>query len=384
MIAEVRPLPAEMIRLSEALGRVLAEDVVAPRDQPPSRTSAMDGWAVKAAEAPADLAIVGESAAGRGFPGRLEVGQAIRIFTGAAMPDGAEAVVIQEDAQQTGDRVRVPAVQQGRHLRPAGCDFRAGETLLTRGLTLDPWRMGLAACAGRAELSVRAAPRVAILSTGQELVEPPAVAGAFEIYESNSSALVPFAQRLGARAVRLKPAPDVLDAVLSALGEADADLVVTTGGASVGDYDLVRAAAERLGARLCVASVNVRPGKPTFFGVLGDGRLLLGLPGSPSAAFVCAVLFLEPLIAAFQGAPTELPVIQAALLRRLPENGPREHWMRARLNHADGLITAEPWPDQDTSLVRVFAVSDALLRRPPRAPPGAVGDLVEVLPLRRL
>jgi len=235
MLAEVRLLPAETIRLSEAMGRVLAEDVVAQRDQPPLRTSAMDGWAVKAADTPADLDIVGESAAGRGFPRRLEVGQAIRIFTGAAIPDGADAVVIQEEAQQAGDSVRVPAVQQGRHVRPAGCDFNAGEILLTRGLTLDPWRMGLAACAGRGEVSVQVAPRVAILSTGRELVEPPTVAGPFEIYESNSSGLVPFAQRLGARAVRLSPVLDDLEAVLGALSEADADLLVTTGGASVGD-----------------------------------------------------------------------------------------------------------------------------------------------------
>lgn len=383
MLAKVAALPAETVPLAACIGRVLAEDVAAGRDQPPFRASAMDGWAIRAADAPGRLRIVGESAAGHGYEGALGPGQAVRIFTGAAVPEGCDSIVLQEDATREGDVVVVPAAQPGANVRPAGGDFRAGQALLARGERVDPWRLCLAASAGRAELSVHARPRVALLGTGEEIVEAPAVPGPYQIYDSGAPALKAMVEAWGGVATKAKPVRDELDAVIAALRDAEAELIVTVGGASVGDHDLVRAAGEALGLVLEVASVNVRPGKPTFFGVLADGRRLLGLPGNPASAFVCAELFLRPILAACQGASAELPVIAAQAAEPLAANGPREHWMRARIAHEAGALTVRPYRDQDSSLVTVFAAANALLRRPPNAPAAAAGDLVEVLPLAR-
>jgi molybdopterin molybdotransferase len=383
MLARISPLPAETAPLTQAIGRVLAEDITAGRDQPPFRASAMDGWALRSADAPGRLAIVGESAAGQGYAGVLGAGQAVRIFTGAALPQGADTVVIQEDAGRDGDHVTVPAGLPGENVRPAGGDFAAGQPLLAEGVRMDPWRLSLAASAGRAQVQVHARPRVVFFSTGEEIVEAPGVPGPFQIYESGAPALRAMAEGWGADAAKAPPVRDRLDAVIEALRGADADLLVTVGGASVGDHDLVRAAGEALGLVLDVASVNVRPGKPTFFGVLADGRRFLGLPGNPASAFVCAELFLKPMIAAYVGADTALATVQARAAEPLRANGPREHWMRARLWTADGSLSVEPYRDQDSSLVTVFAVANALLRRPPGAPAAAPGELVEVLPLAR-
>jgi molybdopterin molybdotransferase len=359
MLAEIATLPAEAVPLAQSVGRVLAEDVVAVRDQPPFAASAMDGWAVRGADTPGSLRIVGESAAGHGYEGQVGPGEAVRIFTGAAVPDGCDAIVIQEDAEREGDVVRVPGVEAAHYVRPAGGDFRAGVKLLSRADRIDPWRLSLAASAGKAEVSVYGRPRVALLSTGEEIVEAPATPGRFQIYDSGVPGLA------------------------AALKGAEADLIVTVGGASVGDHDLVRAAAQALGLLLKVESVNVRPGKPTFFGVLEDGRRLLGLPGNPASAFVCAEMFQRSILAACQGAPSEPVTIAARLAQDLPANGSREHWMRAKLTYADGGVTVRPYGDQDSSLVSVFAASDALLRRLPGAPPAAAGEVVEALPLSR-
>ena len=383
MLAEVSALPAENVALNRAIGRVLAQDVAAIRDQPPFTASAMDGWALRSADAPGALLIIGESAAGHGYDGALGAGQAVRIFTGAAVPAGADTVVIQEDATREADMVTVPASAAGENIRPAGGDFRAGQALLGKGTRIDPWRLSLAASAGRSEISVHARPRVAIVSTGEEIVEAPAAPGPYQIYDSGAPALAAMVEGWGGVAAKHKPVRDELDAVIEALRTADAELIVTVGGASVGDHDLVRAAAEALGLSLKVGSVNVRPGKPTFFGVLGDGRKLLGLPGNPASAFVCAELFLKPLLAKFQGATSPFSLASARLAKPLPANGPREHWMRAKLSYDDGAILAEPYRDQDSSLISVFAAADALLRRPANAPALAAGDLVEVLPLAR-
>ncbi len=369
--------------LAQAGGRVLAEDITAVRDQPPFPASAMDGWAVRAADTPGSLLIVGESAAGHGYEGTVGEGHAVRIFTGAAAPAGCDAIVIQEDAEREGDRVRVPQTPVGQNLRPAGGDFRAGEALLKAGDRIDPWRLSLAAAAGRAQLAVARRPVVALFSTGEEIVEAPAVPGPFQIYDSGSRALALLASGWGADVRRSRPVRDDMEATIEALRAAESDLVVTVGGASVGDHDLVRGAGEALGLQLRVASVNVRPGKPTFFGVLADGRRMLGLPGNPASAMVCAELFLRPLIAAFEGARTELPMIGARLEAPLRENGPREHWMRAKLSYADGAVTVRPYRDQDSSLVSVFAASDALLRRGAGDPPAEAGAVVDVLPLSR-
>jgi molybdopterin molybdotransferase len=307
----------------------------------------------------------------------------VRIFTGAAVPEGCDAIVIQEDAERSGETVRVPAIAAGHFVRPAGGDFKAGAVLLERGARIDPWRLSLAASAGRAEVSVYARPRVALLSTGEEIVEAPARPGPFQIYDSGVPALAAMIEGWGGTVVRAKPVRDELDAVIAALRDARADLVVTVGGASVGDHDLVRAAAQALGLQLRVESVNVRPGKPTFFGVLGDGRRLLGLPGNPASAFVCAEMFLKPILSAYQGAATAPVTITARLAQDLPANGSREHWMRAKLTYADGGVTVRPYRDQDSSLVSVFAASDALMRRLAGAEAAPAGSVVEVLPLSR-
>jgi len=373
----------KLLPVDDARARMLAEDVAAVRNQPPFPASAMDGWAVRAADTPGTLRIVGESAAGHGYDSTVAPGEAVRIFTGAAVPPGCDSIVIQEDATHDGETVTVPATKLGHHLRPEGGDFQAGQPLLTRGTRIDPWRLSLAAAAGRAELSVVRRPRIALFSTGEEIVEAPATPGPFQIYDSGSRALEALVTGWGAEVQRARPVKDELEATVYALRYAAGDLVVTVGGASVGDHDLVRAAAEALGLDLKIASVNVRPGKPTFFGVLPDGRRLLGLPGNPASALVCAELFLKPMVAAYQGAEPGPAMQQAKLAVALPANGPREHWMRAKLTFDGGQLTAQPYRDQDSSLVSVFAVADALLRRPAGAPAAEAGDVTDILPLPR-
>lgn len=383
MLAGVRRLDPVELPLAEVLGRTLAEDIVAVRDQPPFTNSSMDGWAVRSADGAGSRRIIGESAAGHGFPGPLGPGQAVRIFTGAALPQGADAVVIQEDARREGDAVEVPASAPGDNVRQAGRDFRAGATLLSEGLRLDPWRLSLCASAGRDRVKVVRPPRVSIVSTGEEVVEAPAVPGPWQIYDSGSPGLEAMLRSWGAGVRRVTGVRDRREAVREAMAGAGGDLVVTLGGASVGDHDLVRSAAADLGLDLRVESVAVRPGKPTFFGVLGDGRSLLGLPGNPASAFVCAELFLRPLVAALEGRPSAPALRRVRLLAPLPANGPREHWMRARLSAGLEGEAVEAFLDQDSSLVRIFSEADALLRRLPGAPAAAAGEAVEVLPLLR-
>jgi len=385
ILARAAPLDVEDVALAEAHGRVLAADVAASRDQPPFAASAMDGWAVRAADTPGRLAIMGESAAGRAFSGVVGQGQTVRIFTGAPMPSGSDAVVIQEDARREGDAVEVPAVTDPRHIRPAGLDFRAGERLLTAGVRLDPWRLALAAAAGAPRLEVFRRPRIAILGTGEEIVAPGAAAGPDQIYDSGTTTLTALVESWGASALPLARVGDDVGAIAAAVEGARCDLLVTLGGASVGDHDLVKPALARLGLRLEVESVAIRPGKPTWFGTLGDGRRVLGLPGNPASAMVCAELFLRPLVMALQGADATLALVAARSASALAANGEREAWMRARLSSGPaGELIATPFGDQDSSLVTVFAAANALLRRPPLAQALAPGDLVEVLPLARL
>jgi molybdopterin molybdotransferase len=385
MLAGVKTLGVEEVCLAAALGRALAADVFASRDQPPFAASAMDGWAVRALDGAGPRRIIGESAAGHGFAGVVGPGEAVRIFTGAAVPAGADAVVIQEDATREGERVIIPAAADPRHIRPAGQDFRAGGMLLAAGARLDPWRLSLAAAAGHAKLAVAARPKVAILSTGEEVIEPGGSPGPFQIFNSGSTALGALVAAWGGEAVSSRTVGDDAAAIAQAVADLACDLLVTVGGASVGDHDLVKPALAELGLQLIVESVAVRPGKPTWFGRLGDGRRVLGLPGNPASALVCAELFLRPLLRAMQGADPAPRMIVAKAAKAMPGNVGREHWMRARLSHGgDGSLIAEAFEDQDSSLVTIFAGADALMRRASGAPAAAAGQPVDVLVLERL
>lgn len=382
MLAEAGAPVAEIAPLDQAHGRVLAEPVIAGRDQPPFDASAMDGWAVAGADVSLD--IVGESAAGHGYRERLAPGQAVRIFTGAPVPRGAQRVVIQEDAVRDGKRVRVPPDDgDARNIRPRGGDFRAGEVLLPAGMRLDPWRLGLAAAAGRASLSVARRPRVSLLSTGEEIVAAGESPGPDQIFNSGGPSLCALVARWGGEA-RPLTAGDDLEAIAETAAKAGGDLIVTLGGASVGDHDLVKPALARLGLDLRVETVRLRPGKPTWFGLLADGRRVLGLPGNPASALVCAELFLKPLLLAMQGAEPGPRLASAKLAQPMLANGPREHWARGRLAYRDGELLATATSDQDSSLVTVFAQADILIRRPSDAAAAPAGALVEVLLLERL
>jgi molybdopterin molybdotransferase len=385
MLAATRPLPAEAVPLTQAVGRVLAADVLASRDQPPFPASAMDGWAIRTADGAGPRRIVGESAAGHGYERPLGPGEAVRIFTGAPVPVGADKVVIQEEARREGDQVVFERIDEGDNIRPAALDFSAGDRLLSAGMRLDPWRLTLAAAAGLPAVTVASQPRVALLSTGEEVVPPGTTPGPFQIFNSGTTSLGALAAAWGAAVTPLGIAGDDDAAIAAAVSGAGGDLVVTLGGASVGDYDRVKPALERLGLRLAVQSVAMRPGKPTWFGTLEDGRLVLGLPGNPASSMVCAELFLRPLLRALQGAAPEARVARARLTAPLPANGAREHWMRVRLSEDEvGGRTAAALSDQDSSLMTVFAEADALLRRPIGAPAAAAGEVVEVLPLDRM
>jgi molybdopterin molybdotransferase len=376
-------LGTEAVDLDTARGRTLAEPVTAVRDQPPFDASAMDGWAVCGPGTA--FAVVGESAAGKSYPHALTPGQAVRIFTGAPVPKGADRIVIQENAERAGDQVTVPVATSAESLiRPRGGDFRAGQALLAAGFRLDAWRIGLAAAAGRGTLVVARRPDVVILSTGEELAAAGTPAGADQIFDSGGPSTAALIAAWGGAPRRLAATGDDADAIAGAARAAGGDLIVTIGGASVGDHDLVKPALARLGLELAVETVKVRPGKPTWFGRLGDGRRVLGLPGNPASALVCAELFLRPLLMALQGADPALKLATARLARGLGANGPREHWMRARLSIAEGALVAEPMSDQDSSLVSVFAGSSGLLRRSPGAPAAEAGAVVDVLPLERL
>ncbi|CAN5452483.1 molybdopterin molybdotransferase MoeA [soil metagenome] len=388
MLADAARLGVEDVALPHALGRVLAAPVVADRDQPPFDASAMDGWAIRRADLMPGtrFQIAGESAAGRAHARPVEAGQAVRIFTGAPVPPGADLVVIQENATRDGDTVSFTIDREPppSNIRAAGGDFRSGDALLADGARIDAWRLSLAAAAGRAALSVARRPRVAILATGDELVPPGAAPAPDQIFESGSFSLAALVQAWGGQAVMLKAQADDLGAIAHAVEAAEADLIVTVGGASVGDHDLVKPALMTLGLELRVETIAVRPGKPTWFGTLSDGRRVLGLPGNPASALVCAELFLRPLLAALTGADPALAISAGVLTAPLSATGPREHWMRAaRAIDAKGQVQVTPFPDQDSSLIGVFSRADCLIVRPAGAPAAEVGGVVNLLPLAR-
>jgi molybdopterin molybdotransferase len=383
MLGAVVALESETVALSAALHRVLAAPVLSTRDQPPFAVSAMDGYAIRNADAPGALTLIGESAAGRGFEGAVGPGEAVRISTGAAIPAGADAVVIQEDVRRDGDRVEVPAVKPNANIRPQGGDFKAGIELLAQGRRLDGVALSLAAAAGGAQLSVIKKPRIAILCSGDELVPPGAVPGPWQIFESATFGVAALVTEWGGTAAKLAIEQDDRDGIARAADEGlfGSDLLVVVGGASVGDHDHARAALLSLGLKARVEKIAVRPGKPTWFGVTPIGPVL-GLPGNPASALVCAHLFLRPLIEKMLGRDPTVTFRKARLAKPLPANGPREHYLRARLeSDENGQMMVRSFEDQDSSLHSVFAAANALIRLPPNAPAMDEGGLLEVLVL---
>jgi molybdopterin molybdotransferase len=338
VLADAEPLPPEQAPLIDACGRVLTADLKAMRTQPPAPASAMDGYAVRAADialAPAHLAVVGEVAAGRMLDRTIGPGEAARIFTGGMMPEGADTVVIQENATRQGDIVSIQkSAAKGRNVRPKGLDFTAGATLLARGRKLTVRDVGLAGAMNYPSVPVHRRARMAVLATGDELVLPGAAVAPGQIVTSNAFTLTAMGRREGAETLDLGIAPDRLDATMAAVRrarEAGVDVLVTVGGASVGDYDFVQRAFTAEGVKLSFWKVALRPGRPIMHGRLGDMRVL-GLPGNPVAAFISAVLFLVPLLRRLAGREdVSLPIAHAVLGCALPANDERAEYMRATL-----------------------------------------------------
>jgi molybdopterin molybdotransferase len=387
LLAPLRPLGSEQVMLGEALGRVLAEDVSARRTQPPAALSAMDGYAARAtdiAAVPARLRVVGTVPAGQAYSGSLAPGEAVRIFTGAPLPDGADTIVIQEDTTRDGNVVVVrEAAPAGHYVRPAGLDFREGEIGLRAGRRLTPRDIGLAAAMNRPWLLVHRRPRVAVLPTGDEVVMPGEPVGPNQIVSSNGLALAALVTQCGGIPVQLPIAPDNAVALQRIADAAvGADLLVTTGGASVGEHDLVREALGQSGLVLDFWQIAMRPGKPLMVGRYRDTPMM-GLPGNPVSSLVCGLLFLKPAIERLLGLPTEAPPpLRARLAIALPANDRRQDYLRATLARGpDGALEARPFDQQDSSMVALLAQSDCLVVRRPNAPPAAPGDCVEIIPL---
>lgn len=387
--AGVSALGVEQVPVALADGRVLAQDLPARRTQPPADMSAMDGYAVRGsdiAQTPARLAVIGESAAGRPFTGSVGPGQAVRIFTGAVVPEGADTVVIQENTSRDGDFITTTAPTAAlRNVRKKGCDFTAGTPGLLAGRRLTGRDVMLAAAMDHAFLPVARRPRVAVLQTGDELVLPGTGTGQdSEIVVSNAFGLATLARRAGAEVTDLGLVRDDLAAIRAVVAQALSgafDLVISSGGASVGDHDLMAPALRAEGVELFVHKIALRPGKPLMFGGK-DGVRVLGLPGNPVSSHVCAMVFLVPLLRALQGDARPGPVTAPARLAvAVPANDVRRDFMRARMDrHADGSVHVTPCGSQDSAMLSVLAGADCLLIRPPFAPAATAGDPCEIIP----
>ncbi|WEX07145.1 gephyrin-like molybdotransferase Glp [Chelativorans sp. AA-79] len=385
----MRPLPAEVLPLAETAGRTLAGDLDAQRTQPPFNASAMDGYAVRAADIespPATLSVIGESAAGRRFEGRVKPGEAVRIFTGAPVPEGADTILIQENASPL-ENGRIEALEpatSGRHIRRAGLDFREGETILAQGRLLDPAALSLAAAAGHARVPVVRRPLVAVIATGDELVPPEVVPGPDQIVASNNFGIGALAGLDGARVLDLGIVPDRQDAIAAAIQKAlsaRADIIVTLGGASVGEHDLVRPVLTAEGMELAFWKIAMRPGKPLMFGRFAEARVL-GLPGNPVSSLVCAHLFLRPMVARLSGRPFRPDLRTATLTKAMKANDERQDYVRAGVEESADGLTAAPFDTQDSSMLSTLAAANALVVREPNAPAAEAGESCTVLMLR--
>lgn len=393
ILTDVRPTAAEPCPISACRGRILAEDVASRRTQPPFPSSAMDGYAVRGADVSqpgARLKVIGSSAAGHGFAGRVGAGEAVRIFTGAPVPAGADTILIQENASLSNDVVTaLQAEPTGRFVRPEGMDFRTGEVLLKAGTRLGAREIALAAAMNHAALPVRRRPMVAILATGDELVLPGAEPGPDQIVASNNIAVATAVESAGGQPLLLGIARDSAESLAESIASArasGADVLVTIGGASVGDHDLVQAALAREGMSLSFWRIAMRPGKPLMFGAL-DGMRILGLPGNPVASIVCTLIFLQPLIRALlaTAAPLEAATRPALLGMDVGANDERQDYLRVRISgESQGLPVVAPHARQDSAMLSTLAASDALLIRAPHAPAARSGAPCTILPLALL
>lgn len=380
------PLGTESVPIAAAAGRVLAEDAVARLDHPPAPMSAMDGYAVRHTDAKvgAEFAIVGEAPAGRPYQERVSEGQAVRIFTGGVVPEGADAVVIQEDTERSGNRIRIKEEPRlGENVRPRALDFRSGEVLRPKGHRLSARDVALLAAGDLANIMVACKPRVAIVATGDELSRPGEPRKDGGIVASSTYALQAMVHAWGGEPIDVGILPDKTEAFAGLAETArNADLIVTQGGASVGDHDLVQSALKPHGFTLDFWKIAMRPGKPLIFGRLGDTPFL-GLPGNPVSAMVCSVLFMQPAISAMLGLDYRAPIVKARLSAPLRANGRRQDYIRAQLSRNNGLLVAEPFALQDSSMQKVFAQSDGLIIRNVDAPAANAGDEVDVLLLEQ-
>jgi molybdopterin molybdotransferase len=387
ILEDVAPTEPENVAIEAAAGRTLAAPLSARLTQPPFDASAMDGYAVRAADTqilPATLTVIGEAAAGHPFGGSVNTGQAVRIFTGAPMPAGTDAIVIQENTARDGAKVIVrEGIADPGHIRHRGIDFKQGDTLLPAGRRIGPREIALAASMGHGTLQVRRRPRIAMLSTGDELVPPGRTPGPGQIVASNHLGVGALLEVAGAEVRQLGIARDTREDLAAHIAQAaDSDVLVTIGGASVGDHDLVGPVLEARGMALSFWKIAMRPGKPLMFGKLGAARVV-GLPGNPVSSLVCGRIFLVPLVRALlgQSAASE-DTVQAHVTVALAPNGPREHYMRATSRPGpDGMPLVTPVRSQDSSLLSALSEADCLLLRPVEAPAVPSGGLVPILRL---
>jgi molybdopterin molybdotransferase len=390
VLADAAPLPAEEVPLEKADGRVLAYDLKARRTQPPADVSAMDGYAVRAsdvAQAPARLKVIGEVPAGRPFNAQVGPGEAARIFTGGFVPDGADVVVVQELAKRDGDWVEVQKpIVAGRNVRRRGLDFNKGDKLFAKGHQFTARDLALVAGMNHPLVPVYRKPKVALFATGDELVPPGNEPGPGQIVYSNGFALAALIREEGGDVIDLGVVGDKLDATIAAVRDArdrGADILVTTGGASVGDYDFVNRALAAEGLALSFWKIAMRPGRPLMHGRL-DAMQVLGVPGNPVSSYVCAFLFLVPLIRRLTGRGDLVPPTETATLGcDLPENDERADYLRATLSNGGGGLVATPFPLQDSSMMAPLAKADCLLIREPYAPPAKADSRCSIIRFAR-
>jgi molybdopterin molybdotransferase len=385
IVAAFHPLGSEQVGLMNALGRVLARDVAARVTQPPVDVSAMDGYAVRAtdvASVPTRLRVIGQAPAGGSYDHPVGPGETVRIFTGGPLPAGTDTIIIQEDATAEGDRVIVrERAPRGTYVRQAGLDFKRGDVLLRKGRILTSRDVGIAAAMNVPWLAVTRRPRIAVLATGDEVVMPGDPLGRHQIVSSNGLSLAAFVAACGGDPIHLGIAPDDRDALCRmAEGAVGTDLLVTSGGASVGDHDLVQAVLGEAGMTVDFWKIAMRPGKPLMFGRIG-ATPVLGVPGNPVSTLVCATMFLRPAIDAMLGRVLdEEPQPTALLGRDLPANDSREDYLRARLSYdAQGRRVATPFDRQDSSMLSLMSAADCLVRRAPRAPAISAGSTVDIV-----